>query len=235
LDCLVLIPTYNEAENVEAITRAVLGQGERFGVLIIDDNSPDGTGRLADELARVEARVRVLHRPAKQGLGPAYLQALGQVLEEGGVEYVATMDADFSHNPADLPRLLAPAEAGADWVIGSRYCPGGGVRNWGLGRRLISRLGGGYARILLGLGAADPTAGFNLIRLKALARLDLAAIRSNGYGYQIEFKHRAQRAGLKLEEVPIIFTDRRVGQSKMSLGIALEAFGLVLRLALGGR
>jgi len=235
LDCLVLIPTYNEAENVEAIARAVLGQGERFGVLIIDDNSPDGTGRLADELALVETRVRVLHRPAKRGLGPAYLQALGQVLGEGGVEYVVTMDADFSHDPGDLPRLLAAAEAGADWVIGSRYCPGGGVRNWGLGRRLISRLGGGYARLLLGLEVADPTAGFNLIRLQALARLNLAAIRSNGYGYLIEFKHRGIRAGLNLTEVPIVFTERRVGQSKMSFRIALEAFTLVLRLALDGR
>ena len=230
---LVLIPTYNEAQNVEAITRAVLDQGPRFGVLIIDDNSPDGTGRIADELAGQEkGRVMVLHRAKKEGLGPAYVAGLGFGLEKTGAGYFNTMDADFSHDPADLPRLLGRAKAGADMVVGSRYCRGGGTVNWSLGRRLISRGGGFYARLVLGLDSRDPTGGFNLYRRRVLEAIDLGSIGSDGYGFQVETKYRAQRAGFKVEDVPIIFRDRRVGQSKMSRAIVLEAFVLVLRLRL---
>jgi len=232
-EVLVLIPTYNEAENVRAITRAVLDQGPRFGVLIIDDNSPDGTGRIADELAAEEkGRVAVLHRAKKEGLGPAYVTGLGHGLAKTGAGYFNTMDADFSHDPADLPRLLERAEAGADMVVGSRYCQGGGTLNWSLVRRLISRGGGLYARLVLGLDSRDPTGGFNLYRRRVLEAIDLPSLGSDGYGFQVEIKYRAQKAGFRVADVPIIFRDRRVGQSKMSRAIVLEAFLLVLRLRL---
>ncbi len=232
MDCLVLIPTYNEADNVEAIARAVLAQGPRFGVLIIDDNSPDGTGRIADEMAAAEKRIMVFHRPQKQGLGPAYIAGFGFALAKTKAQYFCTMDADFSHNPADLLRLLAAGEAGADMAVGSRYCRGGGVENWGLLRLFISRGGGLYARALLGSGIShDPTGGFNLYTRRVLETIDLKAIKSNGYGFQIETKHRVSRAGFKLVDVPITFTDRRMGQSKMSFRITVEAFWRVLIMA----
>ncbi|MBW1711889.1 MAG: polyprenol monophosphomannose synthase [Deltaproteobacteria bacterium] len=233
MDCLVLIPTYNEAQNIRAVTEAVLANGPRFGVLIIDDNSPDQTGRIADELAQEEDRVLVLHRPRKQGLGPAYVAGLSFGLARTEARYFNTMDADWSHNPADLPRLLAAAEEGADLVVGSRYCQGGGVANWGLGRRIISRAGGLYARLMLGLETRDPTGGFNLLSRHVLEAIDLSTVRSSGYGFQIEIKHRAGRAGFKTVDAPICFTERRAGQSKMSAAIALEALWLVLRLAAG--
>ena len=233
VDCLVLIPTYNEAENVAGICRAVLAQGERFGVLIIDDDSPDGTGGLADELAQEEDRVTVLHRPAKEGLGPAYLAGFAAALARPEVEFVLTMDADFSHDPADLPRLLAACQNGADLAVGSRYIDGGGVRDWDLLRRLVSRGGGSFARLMLGLAVHDPTAGFTALRRRVLEAIDLQTIRGSGYGYQIEMKHRIQRLGFFMVEVPIIFTDRRQGASKMTAGIAWEALALVLRLAFG--
>lgn len=233
VDCLVLIPTYNEAENVVAICRAVLARGERFGVLIIDDDSPDGTGAIADELAQKEPRVAVLHRPVKEGLGPAYLAGFAAALTRPEVEFVLTMDADFSHDPADLTRLLAACENGADLAVGSRYTPGGGVRDWSLVRRLVSRGGGSFARLMLGLKIHDPTAGFTALRRRVLESIGLQNIRGSGYGYQIEMKHRIQRLGFAMVEVPIIFTDRRQGASKMTVGIALEALALVLRLALG--
>ena len=203
MDCLVLIPTYNEAENIREITRAVLAQGERFGVLIIDDNSPDGTGRMADQLSEEHGRVKVLHRPKKQGLGPAYIAGLLHGVETTEASFFNTMDADFSHDPNDLPRLLAQAENGADMVVGSRYCPGGATQNWGLGRKMISRGGGLYARWLLGLSSHDPTGGFNLYRRSVVRAIDLPSITSDGYGFQVETKFRAQKKGFKVQDVPL--------------------------------
>lgn len=227
---MVLIPTYNEADNIRPIVEAVLAQGDQFGVLIIDDNSPDGTGRIADELAAADDRVLVLHRPEKQGLGPAYVAGMGHGLKVTKARYFNTMDADFSHNPEDLKRLYRAAEDGAEMAVGSRYCPGGGTENWGIIRRIISQGGGIYARMILGLKSKDPTGGFNLYRREVLETIDLPTIGSSGYGFQIETKHRTGKAGFRLVDVPIIFADRRVGQSKMSKAIVLEAFAKVLKL-----
>jgi dolichol-phosphate mannosyltransferase len=205
-------------------------------VLVVDDNSPDGTGELADRLAEESPRVRVLHRARKEGLGPAYIAAFRAVVE-AGAELVLTMDCDFSHDPADVPRLVAAAE-GADVVIGSRYVDGGGVRNWGSVRRAISRGGCLYAQILLGAGIRDLTGGFKCYRREVLERIGLERVSSKGYAFQIETTYRAQRAGFRVVEVPIVFTDREAGRSKMSRGIVLEAIGRVpaLRLrALRGR
>lgn len=234
MDCLVLIPTYNEARNIRDITEAVLSQGERFGVLIIDDNSPDGTGRIADELSSGHNRVAVLHRPHKQGLGPAYIAGLLHGIKTTSASFFNTMDADFSHDPNDLPRLLAAAEAGADMVVGSRYCQGGSIQNWGLGRKIISRGGGLYAKWLLGLKSHDPTGGFNLYRREIIETIDLPSITSDGYGFQVETKFRAQKRGFVIRDVPISFADRRVGESKMNRAIVLEAFTLVIRLLIKG-
>ena len=235
-DVIVLIPTYNEAENIRPITEAVLKQGDRFGALIIDDNSPDGTGEIADEMAAAEPRISVLHRTAKEGLGPAYLAGFAHLLETTEAEFFITMDADFSHNPDDLPRLVARAEQGADMVVGSRYVKGGGTVNWGLLRKAISRGGGIYARILLRGGVShDPTGGFNLYRRRALEKVVAAGVSSSGYGFQIETKRTVTRNGLTLAEAPIIFIDRRVGQSKMSPSIAIEAFWQVIKMVLAGK
>lgn len=223
VDCLVLLPTYNEAENVEPMIEAVLGLGPRFGIMIIDDNSPDGTGRLADQWAARDDRVKVLHRDQKAGLGPAYKAGFAAGLAVPGATYLATMDGDFSHNPQDIPRLLEAVEAGADMAIGSRYIPGGGTENWGLGRRLLSRMGGIYARLMLGFKIADPTAGFNLYHRRVPEAVPIASIRTNGYGFLIELKNLVHRAGFNITEVAITFTDRAAGQSKMSPKIALEA------------
>ncbi len=236
MDFLVVIPTYNEMENLAAIISAVLGQGERFGVLVVDDNSPDGTGRLADQLAAAEPRLMVRHRQKKAGLGPAYVDGFTHGLGNTRARFLISMDADFSHDPAYLPRMADLAESGADVVVGSRYCRGGGVKDWSLGRRLVSRLGGLYARMLLGPGlTSDPTGGFTLYGRQVLESISLAGVQANGYGFQIEMKHRASRAGFRVAELPIVFPDRRQGTSKMSPGIALEAFGLVLKLALRRR
>ena len=234
MDCLVLIPTYNEASNIREITEAVLAVGESFGVLIIDDNSPDGTGRIADGLCSLHDRVKVLHRPQKQGLGPAYIAGLLHAAETTEAPFFNTMDADFSHDPKDLPRLLAEAEKGADMVVGSRYCKGGSTQNWGLGRKLISRGGGLYAQCLLGLKSHDPTGGFNLYRRRVVEAIDLPSITSDGFCFQVETKFRAQKKGFVIKDVPINFADRRVGESKMSGGIVIEAFTLVLRLMIKG-
>ncbi len=230
MDCLVLLPTYNEAGNVEAMVKAILSQGPRFWVMVIDDNSPDGTGRLADRLAAEDERVIVLHRPQKEGLGPAYKAGFAAALKLDHVEFIATMDGDFSHDPNDLPRLLAAVEAGADMAIGSRYVPGGGTVNWGLGRRLLSRGGGVYARLMLGLKVKDPTAGFNLYRRRVPETIDIDGVRTNGYGFLIEVKNLVNRAGFSIVEVPIVFTDRAVGQSKMSPKIALEALWQIAQI-----
>jgi len=221
-----VLPTYNEAENVEAIVRASLphlaSTGLDHRVLVVDDGSPDGTGEIADRLAAEIEAVSVLHRPRKEGIGPAYLAGFAHAMA-AGADLLLEMDADFSHDPADLPRLIAAAE-GADLVLGSRYVRGGGVTDWGLGRRLVSRGGSLYARVLLGVPVHDLTGGFKCFRREVLERLDLDAVGADGYGFQIEMTYRAIRAGFRVEEVPIIFRDRRVGASKMSTGIAVEAF-----------
>jgi dolichol-phosphate mannosyltransferase len=206
-------------------------------VLVIDDNSPDGTGELADRLAAELDFVSVLHRERKQGLGPAYLAGFRRVLA-GDADYVLELDCDFSHDPADIPRLLAACEAGADLALGSRYVPGGGTANWGLARRIVSWGGSFYARVLLGVSIRDLTGGFKCFRRHVLESLDLDAIESKGYAFQIETTYRVLRKGFTIVEVPIRFVDRTEGESKMTRGIFLEAVRKVplLRLAaLAGR
>jgi dolichol-phosphate mannosyltransferase len=219
---LICLPTYNERENIEPMVRALRGLDlEDLHVLVIDDNSPDGTGEIADGLAEADDHVHVLHRERKQGLGPAYLAGFRRGLELGA-EHIFEMDCDFSHDPEDVPRLVAAAED-ADLVLGSRYVPGGGTRNWGLLRRFISRGGSLYAQVLLQLGVRDLTGGFKCYRREVLERIDLEAISSLGYAFQIETTYRAIRAGFRVTEVPITFVDREVGGSKMSKAIVLEA------------
>lgn len=227
------IPTYNERENIEAITRAALDADSRVDVLVVDDNSPDGTGKLADELAAEEPRLRVLHRPEKRGLGKAYLHAFREALALG-YGFVIEMDADFSHDPRCLPKMIDEAEGGTHLVLGSRYVPGGGTVHWGLGRRLLSRGGSLYARMILGVNVADLTGGFKCFRREVLEAIDLEAIDSTGYAFQIEMTYRAARHGFVVKELPIVFEDRRVGQSKMSRAIFLEAVVVVWKLRLGG-
>ena len=228
----VCLPTYNERENVEAMVERLGGiLGDDAVVLVIDDNSPDGTGEIADRLAAERERVHVLHRPRKEGLGPAYLDGFRRALELGA-ELILELDCDFSHDPADVPRLVAAADE-ADLVLGSRYVPGGGTRNWGALRRLISRGGSLYAQLLLGVPIRDLTGGFKCYRRAVLETIDLGAIHSKGYAFQIETTYRALRAGFRVVEVPIVFVDREIGGSKMSRSIVLEAVWKVpaLRLA----
>jgi dolichol-phosphate mannosyltransferase len=228
---LVVIPTYNERECLGQIVPAVRAAVPDADLLIVDDNSPDGTGALADELAVADSRVQVLHRVRKQGLGAAYLAAFHFVLDsDRGWKRIVQMDADFSHAPKDVPRLLAALDAGADLAIGSRYVEGGGTENWGLGRRLISRGGGVYAQTVLGVEVRDLTAGFKAWNVGTLRRIDLDAVSAKGYGFQIEMTFRTLRNGLRVTEVPITFVDRRVGQSKMSGSIFFEALTLVWSL-----
>ena len=231
---VVCLPTYNERENLEPMLRALGDKGVR--VLVIDDNSPDGTGELADRLAQELGYVDVLHRESKEGLGPAYLAGFRRALASNA-ELVLEMDCDFSHDPAYVPRLIAAVEAGADLALGSRYVPGGGVRNWGLLRRFISAGGSAYARIILGVKIRDLTGGFKCYRRAVLEAIDLDAVDSKGYAFQIETTYRALRAGFKVVEVPITFADREVGGSKMSKAIVAEAIwkvpGLRLKALLG--
>jgi dolichol-phosphate mannosyltransferase len=221
----LILPTYNEAENIEGLVRAALVQLESTGlehtILVVDDGSPDGTGRIANGLAEELEPVRVLHRDRKQGLGRAYLAGFALALANGA-ELVLEMDADFSHDPADLPRLIAAAEA-ADLVLGSRYVPGGGVTSWGRLRRLLSRGGSAYARILLGVPVRDLTGGFKCFHRRVLESIDLENVHADGYGFQIELTYKAVRAGFRVAEVPILFRERSVGTSKMTTRIALEA------------
>jgi dolichol-phosphate mannosyltransferase len=229
---LVIIPTFNERENVAPLVGAVLAVDRSLDVLVVDDGSPDGTGAIADALAAESAgRVRVLHRAGKQGLGTAYVAGFRIALAEG-YERVVEMDADFSHRPEDLPRLLAAADT-ADVVIGSRNVPGGRVVGWSARRHLISKGGSRAARLVLGLPVHDCTSGFKCFRRAALAALDLDAIRSNGYAFQVEVNYACARAGLRLAEVPIVFPDRQRGRSKMSGRIVAEAALLLVRLRLG--
>jgi len=233
----LVLPTYNEAENVEPIVRESLVRLAESGmphrVLVVDDASPDGTGHIADRLAAELVPVEVLHRDRKEGLGRAYLAGFGVALS-AGAELVLEMDSDFSHDPADIPRLLRAAE-GADLVLGSRYVPGGGVTDWGPLRRAISRGGSLYARLLLGVPVHDLTGGFKCFHRSVLESIDLEHVHADGYGFQIELTYRALQRGFTVEEVPIVFRDRRVGESKMTARIALEAVWKVPALRLRSR
>jgi dolichol-phosphate mannosyltransferase len=229
----VVVPTFNEAANVDRLLRACAAELDRlipgeYTILVVDDSSPDGTGAVAEAIARELPAVEVLHRPEKTGLGHAYLAGFARALA-GGAELLVEMDADFSHDPRYLGSLLAAART-ADLVLGSRYVDGGGVRDWGLLRRLISRGGGLYARTILGVDVHDLTGGFKCIRREVLEAIDLASVRSEGYVFQIEVTYRALLAGFTVQEVPIVFCDRRAGTSKMSARIAAEAMWLVPRL-----
>jgi dolichol-phosphate mannosyltransferase len=225
----VCLPTYNERENLEAMLRALEPLG--VDVLVIDDSSPDGTGEIADALAADLAFVCVLHRERKEGLGPAYLAGFQRALADGA-ELIVEMDCDFSHDPKDVPRLVAACESGADLALGSRYVPGGGTANWGIGRRLVSWGGSLYARLVLGVRIRDLTGGFKCYRRNVLETIDLQAIHSKGYAFQIEGTYRTLRKGFTVVEVPIRFADRTEGESKMSRSIFLEAVVNVPRLRL---
>lgn len=228
-EALIIIPTYNERDNLKTLCDQVLTALPSADLLIVDDNSPDGTGQLADEMAAKNPRIQVLHRSGKLGLGTAYIAGFRFALSKG-YEFIFEMDADFSHDPVYLPALPGAAKDGAGVVIGSRRVPGGGTENWGLGRQLISSGGSLYARTILGLDVRDLTSGFKCFRREVLAAIDLDAVRSNGYSFQIEMTYRAIRRGFSVAEVPIIFIDRRAGQSKMSSKIFAEAMGMVWRL-----
>jgi dolichol-phosphate mannosyltransferase len=232
----LILPTYNEAENLEPMVRAVLPRLSEDGstptVLVVDDSSPDGTGEIADRLASELAAVQVMHRSRKEGLGRAYLAGFAAALA-GDADLILQMDCDFSHDPADLPRLMA-ASASAEVVLGSRYVPGGGVENWALRRRIQSRGGCTYARLILGLPTRDLTGGFKCWKRAALQALDLDGVDAHGYAFQIEMTYRAIRAGMTVSEVPIVFRERREGQSKMSTWITLEAIWKVPLLRLRG-
>jgi len=236
---VVCLPTYNERENLEPMIRA-LGEvldTTRDRVLVVDDGSPDGTGDIADRLAAELPWVGVLHRRKKEGIGPAYVAGFRRALTDGA-RLVLEMDCDFSHDPADVPRLIHAAEEGADLVLGSRYAAGGGTRNWGLLRRVVSRGGCVYAQAFLGVRIKDLTGGFKCFRRTVLEAIDLAALSAHGYAFQIETTYRVHRAGLRIVEVPITFVERRAGESKMTGSIVLEAIWKVplLRLrALTGR
>ncbi len=228
----LVLPTYEEATNIERLVeqaRALLPSGAQ--VLIVDDSSPDGTGEIAARLAAEEEAVHFLRRPLKEGLGPAYIAGFRQALA-GGAGLIVEMDSDFSHEPAYLPRLLAAAE-NADLVLGSRYVPGGGVSDWGALRRAISRGGSVYARLLLGVGVRDLTGGFKCFRREVLEAIDLDAVRSRGYAFQVEMTYRAIELGFDVVEVPIVFRDRQAGASKMSRSIVLEAIWRVPLLRFG--
>jgi dolichol-phosphate mannosyltransferase len=229
---LIVVPTYNERENVHEVTAQFLAPVDGAEILFVDDNSPDGTGEVIDEIVADNPRVHVLHREGKLGLGTAYLDGFRWALERD-YDFVLEMDADFSHDPRYLPDMVRLAVEGADMVVGSRYVEGGGTLNWGVGRQIISRAGSLYARTILGVGVRDLTSGFACYRRSTLENLDLDAVQSNGYSFQIEMKYRVIQAGMTIAELPIVFEDRRVGQSKMSRAIFLEAIGMVWKLRFG--
>jgi dolichol-phosphate mannosyltransferase len=231
----LILPTYNEIENVDQIVAAALEQlrravGEDFKILIVDDGSPDGTGAAADRLAAQDAHVEVLHRSEKSGIGPAYLAGFEHALRNGAA-LLMEMDADFSHDPADLPRLIAAVtDGGADLALGSRYVDGGGVTDWGLLRRIVSRGGSAYARMVLGLEIRDLTGGFKCFRSEVLEAIDFKTVRAHGYAFQVELTYRTLQRGFRVVEVPIVFRDRLRGKSKMSWQIAAEAFWVLPQL-----
>ncbi len=227
----VVIPTYDEKDNVTPMAEAVLAQGDDIHILFVDDNSPDGTGEVIDSLTEKDERVHCLHRTKKEGLGRAYVAGFMKALELGADD-VIQMDCDFSHNPKDITRLLA---VDADLVIGSRYVKGGSTPGWPFKRRLISRAGGIFIRTVTGMPIADPTGGFKRWRRAALEKLDLPSVESSGYSFQLEMNHRAWKRGLKIAETPISFTDRERGYSKITPGIAVESIKIALRLRAAGK
>jgi dolichol-phosphate mannosyltransferase len=229
--CMVVVPTYNEALNIERLIAEILDQGPQFDVLVVDDNSPDGTGDLVAALAARTPRVQLLRRAGKLGLGTAYVAGFHEGLRQG-YSFLCEMDADFSHRPHYLPVLLAVAERAADVALGSRNVPGGRVENWSLTRKLISKGGSLYARTILGMPVHDCTGGFKCFRAEVLRRIDLDSITSNGYAFQVEMNYRCHQAGYHLHELPIIFPDRVHGQSKMSQRIVWEAAAKVWKLRL---
>lgn len=231
-DVLIIIPTYNELDNIKPLTEQVFEQLPDAHILIVDDASPDGTGELADQMAEADSRISVLHRAGKLGLGTAYIAGFKYGLERD-YQYLFEMDADFSHDPQYLPALLNAAKGGADLALGSRYIEGGGTVNWGILRQLISKGGNVYARAILGTKISDMTGGFKCFTRKVLEAIDLDSIRSEGYSFQIEMSYRALQRGFSVVEVPIVFADRRVGQSKMSKAIVGEAMWMVWRIKLG--
>jgi len=229
---LVIVPTYNESENIAHIAQAV--RAHEYDLLVVDDGSPDGTGKIADELAAADPGVLVLHRSEKSGLGPAYAAGFEHGLEMG-YEILCEMDADFSHDPTDLPRLVAAVESGADLAIGSRYVAGGGTEGWPWYREALSRGGNIYASVLLGLKVRDATAGFRAFRETTLRKIDPSSCQASGYGFQVEMAWRTEQAGLEIVEVPITFRDRILGESKMNGKIALEAIGLITKWGIKDR
>jgi len=228
---LIITPTYNERDNLETFLSQVFAVIAEVDVLVVDDNSPDGTGKLADEIHGRDPRVQVMHRPGKMGLGSAYLQGFAWALERG-YDVVFEMDTDLSHDPKYVPDFLRAIDAGADIVIGSRNIPGGDVEGWGVGRHLMSKGGSVYSRTILGISVHDLTSGYKAFTRRALQAIDLGAVQSNGYSFQIELTFRAIRKGLRVAEVPIVFVDRRAGRSKMSEAIFAEAIGMVWKLRL---
>jgi dolichol-phosphate mannosyltransferase len=234
---LIVTPTYNERSNLPTFVDAVRAAAPEVDILIVDDASPDGTGEVADEIARRDPRVSVLHRAGKLGLGSAYLEAFRRGLDQGFDRFLE-MDADLSHDPKYLPDFFRALDQGADVVIGSRNVPGGSVEGWGAGRHVLSKGGSLYSRTILGVGVRDLTSGYKAFSRRALEAIDLDRVRSNGYSFQIELTYRALRQGMKVVEVPIVFVDRRAGQSKMSRRIFAEAIAEVWRLrfdAMSGR
>lgn len=227
---LVVIPTYDEKDNVKPMSEAVLGAGDDFEILFVDDNSPDGTGAVIDELVALNPRIHVLHRMKKEGLARAYVAGFARALELGA-EKIVQMDCDFSHNPADLPRLV---EADADLVIGSRYVKGGSTPGWPFKRRLISRAGGIFIRVVTGMPLRDPTGGFKCWKRAVLEAIDLGSIQSAGYSFQLEMNHRTWKKGFSIKEIPISFTDRVQGYSKITPGIAAESIKIALALRARG-
>ena len=226
---LIIVPTYNERDNLPILVDAVFAVMDEAHILVVDDASPDGTGQVADEIAARDKRVRVLHRPRKLGLGTAYVEGFRRALAEG-YEGVVEMDADMSHDPRYLPDLMAALDDGADVAVGSRNIPRGGVEGWGLGRQILSKGGSLYSRVILGVDIHDLTTGFKAYSRRALEVIGVEQVRSNGYSFQIETTYRALCWGLRVVEVPIVFVDRRVGRSKMSRRVFAEAVGMVWKL-----
>ncbi len=234
MKAMIVIPTYNEMENITRLIPEVLAQDKGVEILVVDDNSPDGTGDSVEQITQENNRVHLLRRPGKMGLGTAYISGFRYSLQRPDINCIFEMDADFSHRPSYIPDFLKAVES-ADVVLGSRYVKGGGVKNWGLSRKFLSRGGSIFSRAMLGLPVNDCTGGFRCYRREVLETLDLDRINSQGFGFQVEMLHECNKKGFKIKEIPIVFPDRAEGSSKMSKKIVFEAFFLVCRLRSSGR